>query len=89
MNVKKERERILNAAEPFCKQKGLSYTKLKEQVFSVGFDCALFGQPTDAEPNGLLKDVDSLPLLTLIAHLNKNGDISFEETEHTLKYLLP
>ena len=81
-----QRALALEVARPFCKQHGYSFEKLKEQRFFFNYGTAAFAQPTGIKPNGLLNDMKTMPLPTLI--IKSDGEnLTVETTEHTEKYL--
>ncbi len=86
LNLVMQRALSLEVAKPFCQNNGLSFNKLKEQRFDFIYGTAIFSQPSGVEPKGLTNDKETMPLPTLIIK-NINGDIIFEQTEHTQKYL--
>lgn len=74
------------AAEAYCKKAGLSLEKLKTQRFNWILDTVIFSQPSDTIPDGLCNDKATMPYPTLIMK-EQDGELVFEQTEHTKKYL--
>lgn len=81
-----QRALSLEVAKSFCQSNGLSFDKLKEQRFDFIYGTAIFSQPSGIEPKGLTNDRETMPLPTLIIK-NIDGNIIFEKTEYTQKYL--
>ena len=75
-------------AKDYCKNNGLSIEKLNQQMFAVIYSSAIFAQPSNVIPNGLLNDLETQPKPTLIIKKNDNG-LVIEQTEYTHEYLLP
>lgn len=76
----------LNLLKPYCQEHGLSFEKMKKQKFEFINGVAFFLQPSEVKPIGLMNDMETMPMPTLILKI-VNGDIVFEQTEHTKKYL--
>ena len=76
----------LEIAKSYCKDNGLSIDKLSKQRFNIIYSSAVFAQPTEVIPNGLLNDLATQPKPTLIIK-NENGGLVIEQTEHTREYL--
>ena len=86
--LERELQRImaLNLSEAYCRENGLSFEKLKKQRFDFFDGFAWFLQPSDKKPNGLVNDMETMPIPTLIIKIS-DDNIVFEQTEHTKKYL--
>lgn len=70
----------------YCKKNRLSAQKLLSQRFDIVANHAIFSQPSNVKPNGLMNDMATMPSPTLI--ITFNGDkLDIETTEHTDKYL--
>lgn len=81
-----QRAMALNLSKQYCKENGLSYDKLQKQRFDFFDGVAWFSQPSDIVPLGLINDMETMPMPTLV--LKRDGEkIIFEQTEHTKKYL--
>jgi len=76
----------LQVAKGHCEQNNLSIDKLKEQLFYLVYSSAIFAQPSNVTPNGLLNDLETQPKPTLIIELADNC-LKVLETEYTAKYL--
>jgi len=76
----------LEIAKEYCEQHNLSIDKLKRQLFNIIYSSAIFAQPSDVIPDGLLNDLETQPKPTLIIKLDNNR-LNVIETEHTAKYL--
>ena len=70
----------------YCEEKGYSYEKLMSPKRGWGESLG-FGVSNGVKPNGLLNDLDTLPLITLVVRRDGEGFIA-EETEYTKKYLV-
>jgi len=73
-------------AKNYCRDNGLSIDKLTQQKFALIYSSAVFAQPSDVIPNGLLNDLDTQPKPTLIIK-NDGNTLVIEQTEYTLQYL--
>ena len=73
-------------ARGYCERNGLSVDKLRRQRFELIYDQAIFAQPGEAKPNGLINDLETQPKATLIIQCSEDR-ISVQETEYTRKYL--
>jgi hypothetical protein len=73
-------------AKNYCIDNGLSIDKLRKQRFNLIYSSAVFAQPSEAIPNGLLNDLDTQPKPTLIIK-NERGGLTIEQTEYTREYL--
>lgn len=81
-----QRLMALQISRQYCAEHKLSFDKLSTQRFDFFNGIACFSQPSNVEPLGLTNDKATMPMPTLIIkHIN--GDIVFEQTEHTKKYL--
>lgn len=76
----------LEAVSHYCRTNGLSVEKLMRQRFEWLGDMAVFAQPSGVKPNGLMNDLETQPLPTLIL-CEKGGKMEIRETEHTKKFL--
>lgn len=77
-------EEAKTAAKSYCREYGLSVSKLMEQVCLYFGDSVYFAKKTDYKGTGLMEDLASQPLPTLV-YIIKDGSI--KETEYTKKYL--
>ena len=70
IKYKKEEETkkllALNVAKAYCKENGISFDKLRKQQFALIYESAIFAQPSDVVPKGLLNDIETQPKPTLI-----------------------
>lgn len=76
----------MELARDYCAKHGYNPTKLQAQRFMELSSCVCFAQPNGVQPNGLLNDIATQPLPTLIIKL-VDGRLIFETTEYTDKYL--
>lgn len=76
----------LELAKGFCSKHGYNLKKLQAQRYIELPSCICFAQPTGVKPDGLRNDIATQPLPTLLVKL-VNGELTFETTEHTDKYL--
>ena len=81
-----QKKMALNLSKRYCQEHGLSFEKLKKQTFEFINGIAFFMQPSEVVPNGLLNDMETMPMPTLILKI-ADDDIVFEQTEYTKKYL--
>ena len=81
-----QRLMALRISESYCAEQGLSFDKLKNQMFDFFNGAAWFLQPSGVTPKGLTNDKETMPKPTLIIR-NVNGNIVIEQTENTQKYL--
>ena len=70
----------------YCRQKGLSIEKLLKQRIDLIPNSIVFSQPSNIKPQGLVNDMATMPMPTLIINFH-GGDLSIEETEHTKEFL--
>ena len=89
--AKKEREltkiMAIELVRGYCLSNGISLKKLNDQQFEIIYSSAVFLQPSDVEPRGLVNDIETQPVPTLVIS-NKDGELTIEQTEHTKKYLM-
>lgn len=69
----------------YCIENNLSLEKLKKQRFELSYNECGFFQPSGVKPNGLLNDMETLPIPTLIIK-HEDNQLLIEETEYTEKY---
>ena len=81
-----EKAIALKAAQDYCKGNGLSLNKLGEQLLFITDEAAIFAAPRKTESTGLNSDLESQPIPVLYI-VWKNGQIDFQQTEHTKKVL--
>jgi len=86
--TEKELQKALafEVAKEYCIANGLSLDKLIKQRFEIIYSSAIFAQPSDVIPNGLLNDLETQPKPTLIIKNDDTG-LVIEQTEYTRKYL--
>lgn len=82
-----QRAMAIECAKNYCQEQGLLWDRLKEQRFDLLGGIAVFSQPSDVESNGLVNDRDTMPKPTLVIRF-ENGQLVFEQTEHTREFLL-
>ena len=75
-------------AKNYCINNGLSIDKLSSQRFHLVYSSAIFAQPSDVIPNGLLNDLATQPKPTLIIK-NESDGLIIEQTPYTRQYLSP
>lgn len=73
-------------AKRYCEENGYSVDKLKKQRINCIYNTVIFAQPSDIVPDGLLNDMETIPLPTLILEANA-GVLEVKQTEYTQKYL--
>ena len=73
-------------AREYCKKHGYALDKLQSQRYLELPSCVCFAQPSGVKPNGLMNDRETMPFPTLVIKL-VDGQLAFETTEHTDKYL--
>lgn len=76
----------LRVAGDFCRKHGYSEEKLKQNRLYMFDDSAVFAVPSNVAPDGLRNDIATQPLPTLVLKVI-DGNLIFEVTEHTDKYL--
>lgn len=76
-------EKAIESAVAYCRQNGLSVTKLLDEYRSYSDDSYYFSHPNGVESDGLTNDIASQMYDTLIVRL----DYTVEETEYTRQYL--
>lgn len=81
-----QRALALAYAKSYCHERGLSAERLESQKFDYLGGAGIFYQPTEAVPNGLTNDLETMPKPTLILRYRENG-IQIEQTEYTSQYL--
>ncbi len=73
--------------EKYCKENNLSFEKVcKAGQFTYNNDLWLQYVDREKGKNGLLDETPAPVVLRI--YLNNNGDLKFEQTEHTKKYLV-
>ena len=73
-------------ASGYCREKGLSLEMLARQRIDIINNHAIFSQPSAVPPRGLVNDMDTMPIPTLIISFDE-GKLTVQETENTKKYL--
>jgi len=86
--TEKELQKALafEVAKDYCITNGLSLDKLNKQRFEIIYSSAVFAQPSDVIPNGLLNDFETRPKPTLIIE-NDDAGLVIKQTEYTREYL--
>jgi len=73
-------------ARTFCAENNLSLSALKKQQFHLAYNECAFAQPSNAVSDGLINDIETVPIVTLIIRCDADT-LQVVETENTRTFL--